>query len=325
MKKRRVLIGIIVVALLAGALAYYFISNEIRDVEAYTSIEYMKKKKITASLKIAGDKELTQLAELLKKTDTLENYNRAFQGTDRLASLSPRIYEKIPAGENVVYLTFDDGPYADGDGAHVSDDRLIEIMLEKKATGTFFCQGPWIIKNPALVKRIIDSGNNIGNHTYHHPPDGCSMGPVTCDECRKLEYLNPAWQMREILWCRTAFMMAMKGDRKGLTNYFRSPHGSGVYGYRNHPANPDVIARIASAGYVIINGNIMLSDARKPLSKGALIRAYRSYFRRKEPGVYRGEILWLHSGLKPTAEALPEILDMLHEKGYRVSALPGGL
>jgi len=289
------------------------------DAESYTAVELMKGRP-PVEVPAGGE-----LVSLFRAINSLEDYNRSLSDRDMLEAVPVRVYQRIATLENTVFLTFDDGPYADGDGAEVSNERLLQVLSDKGSTGTFFFQGPWALKNADIVRKTAAMGNTIGNHTYHHPPDGCTMGPIECDRKVKLEHLDPTWQTREILWCRLALLDALGGDRKALTCYFRSPHGSGVLTSVRKRANHKLLVTIGNAGYVTINGNLGLSDATKKHSKSQLLATYSRHFRKNVPGHYRGEILWLHSGLLSTAEALPEIIDMLHGKGYKVKALPPGL
>jgi peptidoglycan/xylan/chitin deacetylase (PgdA/CDA1 family) len=287
-------------------------------MEAHTAVEHMKRNRSLQKVKFP---EPPGFHELLNGIETLENYDRAFEGRDHLAPRSILVLEKVPTGDNTVFLTFDDGPYAVGDGAHFSNEQLLSILKSCNARGTFFFQGPWSVKNAALVKKTVEEGHTIGNHTYHHPPDGCFMAPP-CPQKVKLQRLDPAWQVKELLWCRAAMVTALDNDTKGLTPCFRAPHGSGVLSAPHRPADTSLLASIAGTGHIVINGNTSLSDARSRLTAPALVKAYRAHFKSTAPGHYKGEILWLHSGLKATADALPEIIGMLHQKGYRVEAIP---
>jgi peptidoglycan/xylan/chitin deacetylase (PgdA/CDA1 family) len=61
-----------------------------------------------------------------------------------------------------VCLTFDDGP-------HVKGAPLILDVLKKEGIhGTFFVVGIRVKEHPELVKRMIDEGNEVGNHTQDH-------------------------------------------------------------------------------------------------------------------------------------------------------------
>ena len=65
--------------------------------------------------------------------------------------------------ENVVALTFDDGPYPDNTLA------ILESLEKNKAHATFFVVGEAAQKYPELVQRIAKTGHAIGNHSWDHP------------------------------------------------------------------------------------------------------------------------------------------------------------
>lgn len=265
---------------------------------------------------------------ILEKSNNLKEYNLAFWGRDSLQPRKVKVYEKIPTQRNVVFLTFDDGPYTDeAPGQVASTETLLDICKAKGAHATFFLQGIWSFKNVKTCRRIVAEGNCIGDHTCHHPQDGSFMAPSKLTQPpmqKKLAELPKAWQEREVLWGRGAIVYAL-GSTRGVVPYFRAPHGSGtVYYSPQRPVSEQCLQAIANSGHVTINGTLILSDA-SGASADQLKRIYRSYFSKGTPEKLRGEILWLHSGLNSTVAALPEILDMLHGMGYSVEALPAGL
>lgn len=48
-------------------------------------------------------------------------------------------------------------------------DNLLEILEEYDIKTTFFLVGMWVEKYPDDVKRILDAGHDIGNHSNTHP------------------------------------------------------------------------------------------------------------------------------------------------------------
>ncbi len=68
-----------------------------------------------------------------------------------------------PAAGASVYLTFDDGP----DPEHTK--RLLDLLARHDAKGTFFLIGRAAEQSPALVRRLLDEGHAIGNHSMTHP------------------------------------------------------------------------------------------------------------------------------------------------------------
>lgn len=68
----------------------------------------------------------------------------------------------LPADQNVVYLTFDDGPHP------TITPWVLEQLKRFNAKATFFCIGQNVEKYPEVYQRILDEGHATGNHTFHH-------------------------------------------------------------------------------------------------------------------------------------------------------------
>ncbi|WP_191561694.1 polysaccharide deacetylase family protein [Metabacillus idriensis] len=58
---------------------------------------------------------------------------------------------------------------------------MLGVLEENKVKATFFIEGRWAKENPELVKKIKDSGHEIGNHSYSHP----DMARITTDQIRR--------------------------------------------------------------------------------------------------------------------------------------------
>lgn len=66
-------------------------------------------------------------------------------------------------GEKRIAITFDDGPN------QKTTTRLLDFMKEEEVKGTFFILGHSIKNNEKIVKRIVDEGHELGNHSWDHP------------------------------------------------------------------------------------------------------------------------------------------------------------
>src|SRR6202035_3885948 len=66
-----------------------------------------------------------------------------------------------PARKTIA-LTFDDGPDPKW------TPQILDILRRHNAHATFFAIGAHIAENPALTRRILAEGNEIGSHTYTH-------------------------------------------------------------------------------------------------------------------------------------------------------------
>lgn len=64
--------------------------------------------------------------------------------------------------EKVVALTFDDGP------DETFTPQILDILKKYNIKATFFVVGEKVEYNKKLIKREIDEGHEIGNHTYTH-------------------------------------------------------------------------------------------------------------------------------------------------------------
>ena len=61
-----------------------------------------------------------------------------------------------------VCLTFDDGPDPD------YTPKILDILAEHNVHANFFVLGSAAKQYPQLIKRMIDEGHVVGNHTYSH-------------------------------------------------------------------------------------------------------------------------------------------------------------
>ena len=65
--------------------------------------------------------------------------------------------------DKLVALTFDDGP------SPTFTVKILDLLAEYDAKGTFFVIGKQAEKYPEIIWREISEGHEIGNHTYNHP------------------------------------------------------------------------------------------------------------------------------------------------------------
>ena len=65
--------------------------------------------------------------------------------------------------EKVMYLTFDEG-YENGYTA-----AILDTLLKHNIPAAFFITGPYLKEHNDLVKRMVNEGHIVGNHTVNHP------------------------------------------------------------------------------------------------------------------------------------------------------------
>lgn len=64
--------------------------------------------------------------------------------------------------EKNLYLTFDEG-YENGFTA-----VILDVLKKTETPAAFFVTGPYLEGQEELIKRMIDEGHVVGNHTVHH-------------------------------------------------------------------------------------------------------------------------------------------------------------
>jgi peptidoglycan-N-acetylglucosamine deacetylase len=189
----------------------------------------------------------------------------------------------------VIALTFDDGPSA------LYTPQILDILKKNNVHATFFVIGQNVEKFPAVVKREVDEGNCIGNHTWSHPFDA----PIESRE--KLQ--------EQLLRTDTAVFRAAGVH----TTLFRPPHGW---------LSPWMVHDIEAMGYNVVNWTINPKDWRHPQA--------RVIIKRVEHANGRSAIVLLHDGLnlrgdprqENTVKALSEIIADFKSGNYTFVTIP---
>ena len=171
-----------------------------------------------------------------------------------------------------VLLTFDDGPNPQ------TTPIVLDLLKEYNVTAMFFVIGTKAKSENELVKRIMDDGHFIGNHTFSHHP--------------MFALLNGVKVEKEIVELNNLFI------NQGIqTNLFRPP-----IGYTN-----PIIARVVNK----LSLNIIGWNKR---SYDTVIRNPKKLSKRLLFIAKPGSIILLHDNLKQTSEALSLFLKESEEK-----------
>ena len=68
----------------------------------------------------------------------------------------------ISEQDNILYLTFDDGPHPE------ATPFVLDELKKYNAKATFFCIGKNVVEYPDIYKRILMEGHRVGNHSFNH-------------------------------------------------------------------------------------------------------------------------------------------------------------
>lgn len=184
--------------------------------------------------------------------------------------------------EKVLYLTFDCG-WENGCTA-----VILDTLKEKKVPAAFFCTLDHIDSEPALIRRMIDEGHIVGNHSANH---------ADFAKISREHMASEIYECEERL--RTEF---------GYTpTFFRFPEGA---------YNENAIDLVCSMGYSTAFWSLAYADWDVENSKGGDY-AFEKVTSRLHPGA----VILLHSVSPDNAQALGRIIDFARENGYEFRAL----
>lgn len=182
--------------------------------------------------------------------------------------------------KKVLYLTFDEG-YENGYTA-----KILDTLKQNNVKAIFFITGSYLKNEPELVKRMIDEGHQVGNHSVNHP----SMPTQNYSNLEK-----------EILDLEKSFTAKFG---KGM-KYFRPPMGE--YSERT-------LAAAQQLGYKTTFWSFHYLDYDVKNQKGA------DYAYNKVTGnLHNGAVLLLHAVSKDNTEALDRIIKYAKSQGYTFS------
>ena len=258
------------------------------DNQTRQSLELIKS---TDTIADVGDGEIVTVDE--SRTDGVRRLTLAGDGylTEKYVKFAqfPTLYHQGAGGEHQVAISFDDGP----------DPRwtpkILDILKAANVKAAFFLVGVNAERYPRLVRRIVDEGHEIGNHTYYHP------NLALCwPEHIRLE-LNATQLLLETITGRA-------------TTLFRPPYAADTGPSQLSELTPLKIAE--DLNYLVVLESIDPEDWAKP---GADIILQRVKQQRRD-----GSIILLHDAggdRSQTVEALPRILEWLHTRGDTVVPL----
>jgi peptidoglycan/xylan/chitin deacetylase (PgdA/CDA1 family) len=188
----------------------------------------------------------------------------------------------IPGKDKTIYLTFDDGPTPE------VTEWVLSQLESFGAKATFFCIGSNIEKHPEILKKIITSGHNVGNHTFNH--------------------VN-GWHTKTEIYMDNVLECAAAIENNGIkTNLFRPPYGK---------LSRKLSRLLRDSGYKIIMWDILSADFDQTITPQ---KCLENVLKNINPG----SIIIFHDSVKAFRNleyALPKTLDFLAANGYSSEAI----
>lgn len=172
--------------------------KEIKNAAGY-EVDYSKDKNFDdkSTENIEDGKTLSFKLSDLKPKDVYYTRVRAYMEFDGSKvygewsdTADTTIKEKFVMGADIdpkkpiVALSFDDGPGFPYDGKASTTSQILDVLEEYGARATFFMCGSRVDKsNVECLKREIELGCELGNHTYDHQNYGKKVKPGDISKC----------------------------------------------------------------------------------------------------------------------------------------------
>ena len=202
-------------------------------------------------------------------TKTLQAYDAAYVGDP---------------SEKVLYLTFDAG-YENG-----CTEKILDTLKKHDVKAVFFLVGNYLEKNADLVRRMVEEGHIVGNHTMTHP----DMSAITDKAAFQKELTGMEDLFREV-------------TGKELPKYYRPPRG--IYSEEN-------LKMAKELGYQTVFWSLAYKDwenDNQPTADYAMGKLI--------PRTHNGAVILLHSTSKTNAEVLDQLLTQWKKDGYRFETI----
>jgi peptidoglycan-N-acetylglucosamine deacetylase len=174
-----------------------------------------------------------------------------------------------------VWITFDDGPHP------IHTVSILDTLRRHSARATFFWIGEQAERHIDIVRRAVDEGHHVGNHSYSHP---------------FLTRLHRTAIVREIM--RTDEVLAPYYNGARL---FRPPHG-------DHDEIVDQV--VEEAGYQTVLWNLSTRDWHRLLQPRLWVHVGSLLVRMEGSG-----IVLMHADLAGTADHLDQFLSRIQRRG----------
>ena len=186
--------------------------------------------------------------------------------------------------EKVIYLTFDAG-FENG-----YTESVLDSLKKNDVPATFFLVGTYIRDNAELVKRMVDEGHIVANHTMSHP----DMSAI----------LDKDVFIKELSQTEN-FYKSVTG--KDMPKYYRPPRGT--YSESNMKMANELGYKTIFWSLAYVDWNV----DKQPSKEEA--------FSKLIPRIHPGAVVLLHNTSKTNADILDELIGEYKKLGYEFKSL----
>lgn len=185
----------------------------------------------------------------------------------------------LPLAKGEVVLTFDDGPSPE------NTPLVLKALSDQCAKATFFMVGQHIAQNTELARRVVREGHSAGIHSDTH----AHMASLSVEQ-----------QLEDLKRNRAAYKTAFGIE----TPAYRFPFLE---------ETPTLLAALKEANITVASIDLGINDWIPEDTTEILAGRLKNSLDKAGSG-----IILMHDANGPTAKALPTLLQVLKDKGYKV-------
>jgi len=185
----------------------------------------------------------------------------------------------LPLKPGEVVLTFDDGPEPAGTPA------VLAALAQQCAKATFFMVGEKLVRSPELARRVVAEGHTAGLHSDTHA---------------HLSQLGTAQQLDDLRRNQAAYQRTLGAPAP-------------AYRFPFLEETPALLAALKAAKVTVMSIDLGINDWLPDDTTEILTARLAASLDKSGGG-----IILMHDANGPTVKAMPALLKLLKDKGYKV-------
>jgi peptidoglycan/xylan/chitin deacetylase (PgdA/CDA1 family) len=195
------------------------------------------------------------------------------------AAYGAQQHAPLPLEKGEVVLTFDDGPSLE------NTPKVLKALADQCVKATFLMQGQFLRQSPELARQVVSEGHSAGIHSDMHG---------------HMSQLSVEQQLEDLARSRAAYKAVFGSETP-------------VYRFPFLEETPTLKDALNKANITIASIDLGITDWIPGDTTEVLTQRLSENLDKAGKG-----IILMHDLNSPTAEAMPALLKVLKDKGYKV-------
>lgn len=300
--KFRILCTVLIAVFLISS---FFLSSKTAEIKSLTE----EKTAEAAVWKEEAEKKTAEADAFLADIENLKNEKQTLEASIEEAKVLKRYLT-----EDIVYLTFDDGPTPD------NCEKILDILKENDIKATFFVVGTWLDpespyyseKSVAALKRMSDEGHTIGIHAYNHTYDVIYKSvDAFFEDFDKVEKL-----ITDITGKKPEVMRFPSGSitAKGFCKKYSG----------SSETFPTIVNRLTERGYMVADWNMDTNDWRSSTTAASITDLATRFAIDIQKNHPTAAVLYLSHEKNLSVEVLPQVIKIFKDYNYDFMPMANG-